>query len=340
MGFMSVEKIELTGFQEEIENIQAAIADFESGKKLNIAIIAEPFAGRTAVANEIEKTNSQKVTRLNLLCPVKNRSEIALPGQSKRIVIIDDCQFLYTRRIGGFDVLEDFLKSAASSSNLFITTWNLYSWKYLNEVLDIGRYFPVQIALPKFTAGDIKECILSMYEKDEIKFAGDVESEKPAMVRAAKHPVTIKPFGIINIPFLKINYSAIKFRFKKEEKVAIEDIIFEKIRDISNGNPGVAKVLWQGSLEYPIIKPGKIKEFSFDIELDYDESFILSVILSMGTIKKEGLAEIAGREYRIDKMLFRLAKSGLIAVEDDCCRLKPEALRSAAEHVKKLRLVW
>ncbi len=54
-----------------------------------------------------------------------------------------------------------------------------------------------------------------MYEKDEIKFVEDVESEKPAMVRAAKHPVTIKPFGTINIPFLKINYSAIKFRLKK-----------------------------------------------------------------------------------------------------------------------------
>ncbi len=168
---MSDEKTELTEFHEEIANIQAAIADFESGKKLNIAIIAEPFAGRTAIANEIETINVQKVTRLNLLCPVKNRSEIALPEQSKRIVIIDDCQFLYTRRIGGFDILEDFLKNVASSSNLFITTWNLYSWKYLDEVLDIGTYFPVQIALPRLTAGDIKECILSMYEKDEILLA-------------------------------------------------------------------------------------------------------------------------------------------------------------------------
>lgn len=334
------EKTELTGFQDEIANVQAAIADFESGSKLNIAIIAEPFAGRTTIVNEIEKINAQKATRFNLSCSVKNIAEMALPEQSKRIVIIDDCQFLYARRIGGFDVLEDFLKSAASSSNLFITTWNLYSWKYLDEVLDIGRYFPVQIALPRLNAGDIKECILSMYEKDEIKFAEDVESEKPAIIKAVKHPVTIKPFRTINIPFLKIDYSAVKFRLKKEEKVATEDIIFEKIMDISNGNPGVAKVLWHESLEYPVIRLSKIKEFSFDIELDYDESFILSVILSTGTVKKDELTEIAGHEYQIDKMLFRLAKSGLIAVNDDCCRIKPEALRSIEEYLKKLRLVW
>ncbi len=80
-------------------------------------------------------------------------------------MIIDDCQFLYARRIGGFDILEDFLKNVASSSNFFITTWNLYSWKYLDEVLDIGTYFPVQIVLPRFTAGDIKECILSCTKK-------------------------------------------------------------------------------------------------------------------------------------------------------------------------------
>ncbi len=46
---------EMVGFHEEIANIQTTIADFESGHKLNIAIIAEPFAGRTTLLNEIEK---------------------------------------------------------------------------------------------------------------------------------------------------------------------------------------------------------------------------------------------------------------------------------------------
>ncbi len=342
MGFMSDEKTELTGFQKEIKNVQAAIADFESGKKLNIAIIAEPFAGRTAIANEIETINAQKVTRLNLVCPVKNREEIALPGQSKRIVIIDNCHFLYMRKIGGFEIIEELLKLIENPDIMFITTWNFYSWKYLDEVIKIGKFFPVQINLPKLTADQIKESILSGYDKNEIKFLQDVGFENEKIIDFAKYQVMIKPLNkTISIPYLKINYDRLKVRLSRKKKmVAIEDLIFEKIKHISNGNPGVAGIIWQRSLEYPVIKPGNVKELSFNIDLDYDESFILSIILSMDSIGKIELAEIEGFEYQIDEMIFRLLKQGLIVMEDNNCRINPEALGSIVEFLKRSRLVW
>ncbi len=224
---------EIIGFKDEIAGIQTAIADFETGHKLNIAIIAEPFAGRTTLVNEIERINYLKVTRLSFSSVVKNSDEIILSDQSKRIVIIDYCHFLYMRKIGGFDILQDFLKLVASSNNLFITTWNLYSWKYLDAVMDIGRFFPIQINLSKFTTNEIKESILSMYKPDEIKFVEDVESEKENLIDIVKYPLTIKPLKkSINIIILKINYQILKNMlevrlFKKE--VTIEDIIFQKI---------------------------------------------------------------------------------------------------------------
>lgn len=342
MGFMSDEKTELTGFQKEIKNIQAAIADFESGKKLNIAIIAEPFAGRTAIANEIETINALKVTRLNLMCPVKNKSEIALPGQSKRIMIIDNCHFLYMRKIGGFEIIEELLKLIENPDIMFITTWNFYSWNYLDEVIKIGKFFPVQINLPKLTADQIKESILSGYDKNEIKFLQDVGFENEKTIDFAKYQFRIKPLNkTISIPYLKINYDRLKVRLSRKKKmVAIEDIIFEKIKHISNGNPGVAGIIWQRSLEYPVIKPGNVKELSFNIDLDYDESFILSIILSMDSIGKIELAEIEGFEYQIDEIIFRLLKQGLIVMEDNNCRINPEALGSIVEFLKRSRLVW
>ncbi|CAG0958763.1 hypothetical protein METP2_00661 [Methanosarcinales archaeon] len=338
---MEKEEAEITGFNEEIINIQAAIAGFESGHKLNIAITAEPLAGRTMLINEVEKINYQKVTRLSFSSTVKNKGEISLPEQLRRIVLIDDCQFLYTRRIGGFHILEDFLELMTSSNNIFITAWNLYSWKYLEKVVNIGKYFPVQIKLPKFSTSEIKECILSRYKPNEIKFIEN-EYEKEKIIEIIRHPAVIKPLKKpIDIPFFKINYDTLKLRlFKKEKNISVEDVVFEKIARISNGNPGVAKIIWQNSLEYPVIKPGKIKEFSFNIELDYNESFILGVILSMGTIKKKELSEIAGYDYGIDETLFRLLERGLISIEEDHCSIKPEALRSIVEFLKRSRLVW
>jgi len=333
---------ELAGFKDEIQDIQIAISDFESGKKLNVAVIAEPFAGITTLLNELEKMNPIKVTRLSFSTVVKNKDEILmlLSEQSKRIIIIDHCEFLYTRKIGGFDVLEDFLKLVVSSSNLFITTWNLYSWKYLDEVLNIGKFFPIQINVQKFTTSEIKECILSGYKPDEIKFTEDVEFEKENLVDFVKFSFQIKPLKkIINIPFFKINYHIFKvWLFKK--KVTTEDIIFEKINYLSKGNPGVAQVLWQKSLEYPTIKPSKIKELDMNVDLDYNDSFILGVILSMKSIKKEELAEITGPEYQIDEILFGLLKWGLISIDDGYCSIKPEALGSIVEFLKKLRMVW
>lgn len=333
---------EIIGFQEEIATIQTAIADYESGHKLNVAIISEPFAGRTTVVDQIEKMNPHKVTKLSLSSIINNMDEIHPFEQSRRIVLIDDAQFLYTRKIGGFNVLERFLKSVLSSNNLFITSWNLYSWNYLDEVINIGKYFPVQIKLSKLNANQIKECTLLKYKAGEIKFEKDIEFEKEKIIESRKYPVSIKLLEkTINIPYYKINYRLLKVRLlRKEERVAIEDIIFEKLFRVSNGNPGVAKVVWKKSLEYPIIKPSKIKENSFNIELDYNESFILNIILSMKSIKNEELSEIAGPDFQIEKIIFRLAKQELITINEGTCTIKPEALKSIVDFLKKLRLVW
>jgi hypothetical protein len=344
--FMNADKKEtvndITGFQEEMAKIQTAIADFECGHNLNIAIIAEPFAGKTTLIDEIEKLNPEKVTRLSYSSIVKNKEETKIPENLKRVVIIDDCNFFYERKIGGFKTLEYFLRSAVSSSNIFITTWNLYSWIYLDEVIKIGQYFPVQIKLPKFTKDQIKEFILSEYEDKEIKFEEDIAFEKEKVFEPGKFIISLKPLEkTINIPYFKINYNLLKVRLlKKEERVGIEDIIFEKIHRISNGNPGVAKIIWEKSLEYPIIKPGKIKELSFKIELDYNESFALFLILSMKSINNDELSEIMGPDFQVDKIIFRLSDQGLISVDDVSCIIRPEALESIEEFLKKLRLVW
>ena len=48
---------EILGLRDEIGKIQEAIADFDVGKKLNVAIIAGPLSGKTTLINEIEKLN-------------------------------------------------------------------------------------------------------------------------------------------------------------------------------------------------------------------------------------------------------------------------------------------
>jgi hypothetical protein len=343
MGITIVKKNsnEIIGYKQEIESIQKAITDFESGQKLDIAIISEPFSGRSTLVNAIEEMTAYKITKRSFSSIVRNKEELMFPERPKRIVVIDNSHFFYLRTIGGFDILEAFLKSVISSNNLFITTWNLYSWNYLHEVINIGQFFPIQLKLPKFTSSEIKELILSGYKEDELEFVDDVKSEKTRLINLFKYPVTIKPLKkTINIPFLKINLDRLKFHLsRKEEKKKAEDIIFEMINRVSNGNPGVAKVIWEKSIDYPTIKPSYVQECSFKIELNYSESFVLYGILSMESINKEELVEITG-ETHVDEILYRLSYQGLITVDHGYYKIRHEALKSIVEFLKKFRLVW
>jgi hypothetical protein len=125
-----------------------------------------------------------------------------------------------------------------------------------------------------------------------------------------------------------------------EAKVTVEELIFDRIHHISNGNLGVANVLWHNGLEYPAIRPSRIKDFSFNIDIDLNEAYILGIILSVKSIKTDELSEIAGSEFNIDEILFRLVTLGLISLTEGCCTLKPEALHSIVDYLKKSRLVW
>jgi hypothetical protein len=327
----------IEGFEKEITAINNAISESGSGRQSNVAIIAEPFAGKTTLIHEIEMKNPGRTARLSFSSLIKHRDEIPIPEGS--IVMIDDCQYLYMRKIGGFDVLEDFLAMVVESQNLFITTWNLHSWTYLDEVMDLSVHFPVQIKLPELTADDIKTMIHSRYGAGEIQFEGEVVSKKKIIERV-KYPVTLKPLKKeINLPGIRIHFDLLDiWFFGKREMMTIEDVVYRRIHNISNGNPGVSKVIWENSLQYPVIKPEYINDVSYEVRLNYNEAFVLSIILSMKSIGKEELDDITG--FQTVHILSSLSGQGLIKKEDGQLGIRPEALKSTVEFLKKSRLVW
>lgn len=334
---------EILGLQEEIGKIQASIAEYETGKKLNIAIIAGNLAGKTVLLGEIEKINQNRATRISFPGIVRDRKEIYPSDDSKRVVLLDNCHYLYMRKPGGFDIYYEFLDMISSQDRLFITTWNLYSWRYLNEAFGIERYFPVQVFIPAFDKENLRIFILKSYGKEEIRFYNVKEPKKEPLIYIAKYPLEMSSLGRkILIPVLKINFSYLKKLFRNEEETqTAEERVFEKIYLESKGNPGIAWRVWELGLDYPAIKPEDIGQFSFDIELEYEEAFVLSLILSYQALKKTEIAEMIGSEFRADEILFQLLSRELVFKDEaDCYRVKPEALQSVIAYMKKLRLVW
>ncbi|RXA21890.1 hypothetical protein EQO05_01295 [Methanosarcina sp. MSH10X1] len=340
---------EILGLRDEIGDIQSAIADFEVGKKVNVAIIAGLLGGKTTLINEIEKLNLNRATRITFSGIIRDKEEISLPEDTMRVVLLDNCHFLYTRKPGGFDILYEFLDMISSQDRVFVTTWNLYSWKYLNGAFEIGKYFPVQILIPSLEKEGIRSLILKRYEEGEIIFNNGGESEKEPVIYIIPYPLELASLGRkiiipvpkINIPYLKRRFLKEEEKGKKKEEETAEYRVFEKIHLESKGNPGVAVKVWELGLHYPHISPEKIGQFSYDIKLEYDEAFILHLILSYQGLKKDEIADMIGSTLRVNETIFRLLNQELIfKLEDDSFRVRPEALRSVIAYLEKLRLVW
>jgi len=331
------------GLEKELQQITEAIGRFGSGVPEHIAIVAEPLGGRTTLVSEIRRRHGEKVHYLPLEFVISPSHLPDFSSIPEEIILIDNCRFLATRMIGGFDVLDAFLHAQISSKKLFITTWNAFSWQYLSAVMNIDAYFPTIITIGRMDTPVLKQVILSRHRPGEIRFLDEGAAER-SMFYSLIHKKVHLPLmaNEIFIPWIKLNFTVMLRRLprKKRIQVSIEDVIFEKINRIARGNPGVAILLWESSLKEHTISLAAITETPYTIDLDTNESFILTIILSMKSLHEKDLAAIAGSEMNIRRVLYRLVQQGLVRDEAGYYSVPPFALGPVIEYLKKTRRLW
>lgn len=333
----------IIGYERELQEICGAIERSGSGAPSHVAIIAEQMAGRKTLVAEIRRIYGDRVHYLPLDFVIRESDLPDFSTLASDIILIDNCQFLATRVIGGFDVLDLFLRTQITSKKIFITAWNTYSWQYLSSVMHIDAYFPTIITLIRMDTPVLKQVILSRYKSGEIRFIEDGAAER-SMFFSLIHKKVRLPLTTteIPLPWIKLNFTLMlrKLPRKKRLQISIEDVIFEKINRIAEGNPGVALLLWNSSLDKNTISLRCIAETPYSISLDTNESFILSIILSMESLHDKDLAAIAGSEMDIKQVLYRLAQQGLITDNAGYYSIPPFALGPVIDYLKKTRRLW
>ena len=325
-------------FEEEIGLIKKAVVDFWEGHRSNLAVVSDPFYGESELMDRVEGMAGEKGARIDARSIFWNFEALEkVPG---RIVMVEEAQRLYCRKIGGFDAMIRFLEMMASSDRLFITTWNSVSWKYLDEVLGLGRYFAKKISLPKMSADEIREMLISGYDEGELTFVEEVSrrGEEPGILHRRNIKKSLMGRSL-DVPVPVVEIRSIRSRMTKSEKKSPEEIFFEKIARISDGNPSVAEHLWKEALDYPKVKDSLRDPPSID--LDRDESFALSIILSMGSLSLSEISEVLEPHHlSAERIVGSLEESRLVHIEGDVVSVRPEALKGVMEHLRRLRLVW
>lgn len=339
--------MELFGFDEILENIKVTIEKPDLSSIDNIAIIAEPFSGRSELLYKISELCLDRETKIFFNRLVNDDNFLQILKKSGDVVLVDNCQLLCSRRIGGFEKLDLFLNAIALSNKLYITTWNKFSWDYLRFIYPLESIFPVRVELPRLVAEELKSMVMANCEW-KLTFAEDAMTKKENWIESSEFPIVLKPLKkTIMVPIPRIDYLALRSRFqaktesqKKEDETTMEDKIFQRLKDASQGNPGVAKAIWKKSIPGAegAIRLDDIHKPEHKIDMKYDQAFLLYIILCMECISIDELKEI-DPNANVDRLVQYLERADLISVENELLSIMPEALHSIENYLKNIRLV-
>lgn len=305
-----------------------AFETFLSGEGTGpVAIVGEPFSGRGSVIDHaVQELDASRIS----LGPGDGVDQIRSRINGTPVVI-ENCQHLYERRIGGFEELSAFLDDMASIDVRVVTGWNRYAWAYLTAVQDLDREFPVVAEIQSASTERISELVLSRYDEMPAFVADDPE-------RGGLVVTTHRDFGwrdwSVSVPVPVLDPVAIKDLFS-DGNLDPKDVTFGRLAAVSNGNLGVATAIWETRDESEV-RPSDIAVSASERDLDREEAFCLRIVLSKERVNREQLTGIVDG---LDRVLGSLSRDGLISLEDDIVELKPAAMPAAVAMTERERIL-
>jgi len=325
------------GLDDLFDGIDGAVESHLAGDISNVAVIADPFAGREVLVEYADESFGAASGRVTLDSVVADVGEIDRPNTE--VVIVDGCHYLYTRQIGGYDVLDEFLSMVVEDDAMFVTGWNRYAWEYLTAIRDVEYVFPIQVRIPTLGADGITELLMNHYGPAMPEFVQTGAAGRVKSVGVEYHPVSVPGERQLSLPVPELNLEYITSRSNTEEYGDVEAVVFEKLTYLSDGNPGVAGRLWERSVRDGEIAPASVEEVEGTLDLDDDEAFVLELLLAKGSIAVEALEEVLVN-IPVHRSLGTLTQQGVLEITDGRVSLVPERLYATVDHLRGRQLIW
>jgi len=200
---------------------------------------------------------------------ITNLTEIADKlDDEPQVVIFENIERLFLRKVGGFNVLEDFLllMHATKHKIYWIVTVNKYSLYYLDQTYNLSPNFLSIIHLPAFKMEYIKEVIMQRNKGYEIIYT--------------------KP----KVPS-RILLQRIKNSEKDKKQSILEEYFYSSMYQFSDGNISRSILFWKNSI---IRVSGKrVYVCAYEpkpiTDLSLDDLFILEAIFQHSSLSPEEL---------------------------------------------------
>jgi hypothetical protein len=345
---------EAAGLGDQLADIEAAVADHLDGSVANVAVVAEPYAGRDVLLSYAEEHLGAAAAHVSFDEVVTEPDALEFPNHE--VVVVEGCHYLYARRIGGFDVLDAFLEHIATADELYVTAWNKWAWDYLVAVRDVDRAFPVQVDVPRLEA----ESITSLVNAHVDEMPAFVETGDHGRVKTVDFDRVSVGVGdrelVVPIPELNLEY--VTARDLGDEYGEVERVVYEKLTRLAEGNPGVALALWDRAVRDGEMAPAFLDERDRPLDLDDDEAMALTTVLCKERLSVDTLESLLPG-VAVAQAIQTLSHQRLVDVETEVepgdgggdadggeetettvVSVAPERFHAAVEHLEGRRLLW
>jgi hypothetical protein len=243
--------------------------------------------------------------------------------------------------INGFHLLDEFIEILSRKEKIWITTWNIHTWRYLTAVKDISSLFGTQIELRQKSESDIQNIILSRQLSSRFYI---IDAPIPRrMVLVLKQKSFIIP--IIN-KTITFSYYSLRLRLlvailvHKSQGLDPSELIFERLYQISGGNPGVALHIWQQACDAWEIRLSSLTPPPLSGISDPDTAYVLSLIMTYEEVLISDIRQALPVEINLNLIISKLRDKGLVVLKNGNIQIKPIALALVTRELKRIRMVW
>lgn len=335
---LSADQLEPAGLAERVRAVERVVDAYRAKDRgASVAVVSGPFGGRAALADAVAGRLDGAVERRRLEAVVSPDDVPALTDTEP--LLLEDAQYLHTRRIGGFEPLDRFMERLARTDGLVVTTWNRFAWRYLAAVRDLDRPFTRVIDVPPLDAAGLRAVAADWFGPERPAFVDRGSAGRIRTVSVETASIALPGGGSVAVPYPSPNPAWLAAWNRAVDDRSVETVVFEKLNRLAGGNPGVAAAIWERSYSDGEIAPGDLEALSLDRSLTDDEALLLWFVVSLEAVDRDVLAELRGIG-RLDVTLEPLRADGLLAVDAGRVSIRAEAVPAAVAALDRKGMLW